>query len=180
MGNQVCLEIAIDCKKSRENLLYRLAYSFAAGDMLTLVITSDGRIQWSWGQKKFCKPYMPAEDTALLFAKRLNAWRRACPEYLVAGEMMPPQKDISVEALPLHTAVGIEEYPAILTVCYEDQNRKRGLFAINRTEENQLLRWNAPKGSTVRRSPDEAPVPMNGSDLEIPPLSAFLMEWEKI
>ena len=69
MGNQVGCEYSIDCRKSKEiNVLYRLAYSFVAGDLMTLVINNEGKIQWAWGQFDFSDEYMPEQEDIMLIS----------------------------------------------------------------------------------------------------------------
>lgn len=53
----------------------RLAYSFIAGDLLTLVIDENGDIVWNWGLKTF--DYLPDRERTLAFVKCATAFRRA-------------------------------------------------------------------------------------------------------
>jgi hypothetical protein len=50
LGNQVCVDWHMDVNKSPESFYERIAYSFVAGDMLTVVITENGEIDWNWGK----------------------------------------------------------------------------------------------------------------------------------
>ena len=53
MGNQVNVPQFFKSQYATENLLYRIAYSFIAGDMLTLVLDETGSAVWGWGEKDF-------------------------------------------------------------------------------------------------------------------------------
>ena len=50
MGNQVNVPQLFKSQYATENLLYRIAYSFTAGDMLTLVLGENGSVVW--GERK--------------------------------------------------------------------------------------------------------------------------------
>lgn len=85
MGNQSCLEF----RYAEDDFRYRTAYSFLAGDMLTIVIDEDGEIMHHWGaaRKGVAKP---EQAGAFEFIKNCNAWRRAAKEYLCYGDMQKP------------------------------------------------------------------------------------------
>lgn len=96
MGNQVCANAWIDRFKTPECLAERIAYSFTAGDMLTAVLTVDGKIDWSWG--KAPKDYLPNQENICTLIKNLNYWRITKPKYLHLGSMVKPL-DVTSELL---------------------------------------------------------------------------------
>ncbi|UCD30175.1 MAG: hypothetical protein JSV03_06825, partial [Planctomycetota bacterium] len=49
MGNQNNTCTVVDIDKSPLNLHQRIAYSFIAGDMFTIVLADSGKIHWDWG-----------------------------------------------------------------------------------------------------------------------------------
>ena len=51
MGNQVCSGSLINNTETPESLLFRIAYSFAAGDIPTLVLKDKAEVHWAWGTK---------------------------------------------------------------------------------------------------------------------------------
>lgn len=53
MGNQVNVPQFFKSQYATENLLYRIAYSFTAGDMLTLVLDETGSAVWGVGRERF-------------------------------------------------------------------------------------------------------------------------------
>ncbi len=84
MGNQVCGDLRGD----HETLTYRIAYSFAAGDCMTLVLSPDGRIQSYWGQRDLSD--LPDSDKVLTFIRNLtHFYREEAKPYLYAGRMIP-------------------------------------------------------------------------------------------
>ena len=89
MGNQVCSQFHTDPTKSPDCVLERLAYSFSAGDMLTLVINEDGGINWCWGQRPFNG--MPEQEPIKTLIRNLNPWRLGVgKQYLHSGTMVAP------------------------------------------------------------------------------------------
>ncbi len=87
MGNQVCA--AGTFEPDPESLAYRLAYSFAAGDLPTLVLTDDGRIMQAWGDRQF--DLLPDEEQTLTLVKNMTALRRGeAKKYLCGGRMLKP------------------------------------------------------------------------------------------
>lgn len=87
MGNQICMMLS----KEEYNYTYRLAYSFIAGDMLTVVMINDGEISYCWGNDCFKDHTDKKQAVALL--KNLNGWRsKAGKNYLHLGKMIKPMK----------------------------------------------------------------------------------------
>ena len=85
MGNQCCCPI----EYAEDDFRYRTAYSFLAGDMLTIVIDEDGEIMHHWGAARDVVSN-PDRDKSLAFIQECNSWRRAAKEYLCYGDMQKP------------------------------------------------------------------------------------------
>ena len=124
MGNQVCCPFL----PTPTSFLYRMAYAFAAGDMLTLVLQDDGSISQAWGTRN--EPPVDKED-ALALAKNLNGWRRGNGKpYLLYGEMVRPEAfDCETREFPCqdgHTFVA----DSILTAAYSYHGRT-AQFLVN-------------------------------------------------
>jgi len=93
-GNGVCLAGWIDRQKSPDFILYRMAYSFISGEILSLVMKNDGQMHWSW----VCDWADEAPDQAALnqLIKNLNGWRRQRgKDFLVFGKM---EKSFAVDS----------------------------------------------------------------------------------
>ncbi len=88
MGNQVCMDGVFDYKKNPENLLMRMAYSFCAGDIVTLILTDNGKTVWNWGLQNF--DYLPDNDKILEFARIANGFRKREGKFLHEGKMVKP------------------------------------------------------------------------------------------
>ncbi len=85
MGNQICMMLS----QEEFNYPYRLAYSFIAGDMLTVVWGEDGKISYAWGND--CFKYHTDKDAAFRMLKELNGWRqKAGKDHLHMGRMVKP------------------------------------------------------------------------------------------
>ena len=83
MGNQVGMNLS----KEEYNYPYRLAYSFLAGDFLTIVMTDEGEISYAWGGD--CFKYHTNKEVAYKMLKNLNEWRRkAAKDFLHMGKMV--------------------------------------------------------------------------------------------
>ena len=89
MGNQICAML----EKKENNFTYRLAYSFTAGDMLTVIMNGEADLLHAW-----CDYTAPVEkkvdkNTALRFINTLNGWRRkGGKNFLHYGKMIAPDK----------------------------------------------------------------------------------------
>ena len=84
-GNQCGLNYHLDLTGSPENLLYRIAYGFAAGNLLSLVLKEDGKLHWGWGLP-WSDPE-PEQESAFELIANLNKVRRENPEFLLYGRM---------------------------------------------------------------------------------------------
>ena len=82
MGNQVC------CILPASSYLYRVAYSFAAGDMPTMVLCPKGGILHNWGQRDLTDTV--DEESLLIFLKNLRAFYMANRELMCYGNMVKP------------------------------------------------------------------------------------------
>ena len=100
MGNQVNVPQLFNSQYATENLLYRIAYAFTAGDMLTLVLDENGSVVWGWGEKDFRNS--PDQKSVLHLVRILNHCRKRWKEFLHYGKMVHPMEV---------TGVGFTELP---------------------------------------------------------------------
>ena len=85
MGNQC----ACGLSNKEENLCYRMAYSFTAGDCITVVLMPDGNIFPNWGCHDFS--YIPDKDKALEFISNMTKlYNEYAKTYLIDGKMIKP------------------------------------------------------------------------------------------
>lgn len=127
MGNQIC--DPIDFEKYPYSLRLRLAYSYVAGDMLTVVMDQKGNITEHWGGEP--SPVADREATVALI-KCMQGYRRGyAKKYLYNGKMTNP----------LNTECGINEIaidcgyvykaPEIFTSCWISDDGKTGQIFVN-------------------------------------------------
>ena len=87
MGNQNELEKTTDFDAAPDNLLYRTAYSFLAGDILSITLGEGGRINWGWNAP-FCDDF-PESEHLTSFIKSANRWRKSfAKKYLFFGKLL--------------------------------------------------------------------------------------------
>lgn len=128
MGNQICAML----DKTENNFTYRMAYSFAAGDMLTLVTNGNGNLLYSW-----CDCVPPTEKnvdkvTAFRFIKELTAWRKKpAGKFLHYGKMIAPMDVVCAEEqIYLFSNGSYLKIPAALSGAYE-LDGERVQFLVN-------------------------------------------------
>jgi len=89
MGNQNGTGNTVNFAASPLNLLQRIAYSFVAGDMLSVVLADQGSIHWDW-----CTPWdveKPDQQSAIDLIRNLNSWRNGAGKpFLRYGKMHKP------------------------------------------------------------------------------------------
>jgi hypothetical protein len=139
MGNQVCADYFISPEEYPLSYYERLAYSFTAGDLLTLIINEDGKIERSWG-KKHEIGYMPNESDTLNFVASMNYFRRNYPEYLHTGRMIKSPKLAVREISMPRCNNGICRVPAVHSSSWKSENGIAHVFANwQDTDENITL-----------------------------------------
>lgn len=156
MGNQCGCDSTIDREKTPYSMLYRIAYSFTAGDMLTLVLRENGKVSWAWGASWEVDP--PEQEPIFELVKNLNGMRREYPEYFCYGKMLKPHTVSGTEKLPIYRFIGDTLFvPSVLSA-----------------------RWRAPSGEEaqvlVNWQKNEQTVCIDGAgSVTIPPLNAVLV-----
>lgn len=134
MGNQVCA--ADTFLPDPESYLYRLAYSCAAGDLPTIILTDDGRIMQAWGDRQF--DILPDRENVMKLIASVTALRRGeGKKYLHLGRMIAPEKvetecrifKLKAPALPLKA-------DKILTSRWQAEDGTKAQVLINWTAED--------------------------------------------
>lgn len=160
MGNQVCCPL----EESEDTYTYRLGYSFAAGDCMTIVITPDGRIMSSWGNHDFSK--LPDKEYVLSFVKNLTAfYKTKASEFLFNGRMTA-LPDIFCEKVSFGCrfpdgSVKQKELPAVICTAWEGPGNANVIIAVNPLNQ-------------------EATLFVRGEKHTIPPLDAKLIEFDRL
>ena len=141
MGNQV----ACPFDTKTDTIRRRLAYSFAAGDSMTLVITPDGDIMTHWGTRDFV--HLPNKEKTLRFIKNLMRVYKTCAKkYLYAGRMIEAPK---VECESITYARQDSErkiiLPAIASSAWEASDGTRALILVNPEDRDIICRVSGEK-----------------------------------
>lgn len=174
MGNQV--STAFDHEKSPENIYVRIAYSFMAGDMLTLVINQDGEIIWNWGTRLTT---IPNQEGIKEFVKNLNRWRKGYgKKYLHTGEMRRPYNvvcDKNVLLLNNGCELSLDK---VFTSAWHTNDGEFGQFLINynSTEVECVVELPTKDFWLYRGSSDRNLIHGGNSKVKISPFSAVLLE----
>ena len=150
MGNQVCCPFPSEV----DTIRYRLAYSFAAGDSMTVTLTPDGNLLSSWSTRDFIN--LPDKEKTYRFIKNLTAfYRDEAKPYLLNGKMIKAER-LTCESVTFDVWDGFKNtYPELHTAAYET-NGNRVQIIVNP--------WDEEKSFTIARA-----------EYTIPALSAMLI-----
>lgn len=131
MGNQVSALLPA------ASYLYRMAYSFAAGDMPTIVLNPKGFIQSNWGQRDFSD--IPVEEDVLTFLKNLRDFYMANLDIMCYGNMIKP-KTYETGTVTYRNDLYARSYETaeVLSTAYELDGRKMQIFVNYHTEDKTV------------------------------------------
>ena len=145
MGNQVACPFRSDV----DTLRYRLAYSFSAGDCMTLVLHPDGWLMDSWGTRDF--DHTPDKKQVFtMIANLTRFYREEAMPYLFDGRMIPtaPIDCAQTVTLPSQKSVdGDITVPALLSTAWEASDGKRAQILVNPTLTDIVCTVNGKKRS---------------------------------
>ena len=134
MGNQVCA--ASTFKPDPESLAYRLAYSFSAGDMLTLILTDDGRITQAWGDRQI--DLLPDEAQTITLLRNLSHFRKgSARKYLFGSRMLKPHalEKVPERAFSMQGARNSLIAPCVLSSRWQAKDGSIAQILVNWTKE---------------------------------------------
>ena len=144
MGNQVSCPLAY----STELCELRLAYSFLAGDLLTLVLNDEGEIMFHWGMRDFSKT--PDRDELIGFIASLQSWHRVYPDIFRDALMVKPLGfDCEETVLEKRWGESVCE-SKVLTTAWKHGD-KTVQFLVNWTHEPQTIHLENRPGMTLTR-----------------------------
>ncbi len=130
-GNQ-CSN-ALRCE---DTMCARIAYSFAAGDCMTLVLLPDGRLMTNWSNHDFDN--LPDKEKTLSFVARLTSfYKEKAADFLYDGKMIAPLPfDCPSVTYHLFYYENKEtSLPAIYSTAWEKNGRRVQIF-VNHTDED--------------------------------------------
>ena len=137
MGNQVCCGLT----HKEETLCYRMAYSFTAGDCLTLVLTPDGNVFPNWGCHDFS--FIPNREKTLTFiANMTKLYNEQAKPYLFDGKMIKTREYECNKTFVTKTAEGVKlEVPTVLATAWKKNGKKAQVF-VNHTDNDESVTFN--------------------------------------
>ena len=154
-GNQCATFWQIRYDECPENLLFRLAYSFNAGYLLSVTLKEQGNIHWSWGYE--WSNSAPEQESVITLVRNLNKIRKEFPQYLLYGRMEIPENKVECGTWALKLIWRDHILPSVLDSC-----------------------WSSSDGSKIRvltnYLPYEQKVTLNGTQYTVPELSAIVVK----
>lgn len=165
MGNQVTTVRNLDLNRNPHSMLFRLAYSFAAGDMAAVIMGDEGKASYGWGV-----PWdagYPDQENIVTLIKNVNFWRRERKEFLQWGKMIKEKPLEGVGKFYLyHPCSKAFEYPSLLTTRWLSPEGAQAQLVINFLPQEQTFRVDTdivytlehPEGVTVTGEIKVAPL----------------------
>lgn len=183
MGNQNGVSAAIDVKKSPLNFLQRLAYSFCAGDMLTVILRGNGDMIWDWGT--LWEAEIPDQVYIKQLVRNLNSWRNeAGKDFLVKGRMLKPLPFEGASNLPMITKPEGRNinFPSVFTSNWQFGKEAKAQFFVNYLPNEQEIiinTKNLKKVKVIKSASDKQGkiVTEEKLKLKIGPLSAIMITY---
>ena len=177
LGNQVCVDWVMDVEKAPESFYERMAHSFIAGDMLTVVITENGEIDWNWGKKDKNK-LPPNQEYAERFIRNLNAWRTGKgKKYLHTGRMVKPFLTQSSEFVIPRRKGGASVVPSIHTSAWVSNDGGFAQFLVNYfPEERECTVTLEGEGYALIDMEAHIMLEKGVNRIVVPPFSAVMIE----
>ena len=170
MGNQVFASQCIDCEKSPENLLWRIAYAFNAGDLLSVTLRDKGIIDW--GAAADWKSDPPEQSSVLTLIRNLNHMRREYPQFLRYGRMLKPILTLSGEKTELHLEKRIDKLDSFTHACWEASDGSLAQIVTNFLSKVQIVKCTLPTGCKYLVNGKKQ---TSSFEIEIPALSAVVL-----
>jgi len=163
MGNQCGLTTQLFLRESPENQLWRTAYAFNCGNLLSLTLKDGGEPQWGWSV-----PWEypgPEREPIVTLLRNLNTVRRAYPEFLQYGRMLRDEVSIACGKIVLKTTSGDRELPSVTYSTWRAADGRKALIVTNFLPHAQTvqLTYGVGNGSTAAAGTET---------LDLPPLSA--------
>ena len=141
MGNQVSCPFLPDS----DTLPYRIAYSFAAGDCMTLVFSPNGELMPNWGRPRHKTP--PSKEKVLTLVANLSRfYREKAKPFLFDGRMIACR---GVECKNIifgkRDTERVTELPEILVSAWESANGRRARILVNPHDKEVSCRVDGKK-----------------------------------
>jgi len=178
-GNQVATPVELKMSTSPHHVQFMTAYSFCAGDLLTIILRDQGEINWGW-----CCPWdtpKPEQQPIIDLIANLTAWRKGqAKTWLHYGKM---QKALPLSGLGTYNFEarnGREiSYPTMLTTRWQYKGEEIQLI-VNYLPEDQECQIELEAGENVLLYSEPGivskPVSIDGNTkIHVPGLSAVMV-----
>ncbi len=113
----------------RTDPLFRWAYSFHCGDMLSAVLGPDGKLVTAWAVP--WSEELPDQEKLVGLICSLNAWRHRYPEFLLRGRMIRPPFTVETGLATVPDDPSGHEYDEVLWSYWQDAAGRQKGFATN-------------------------------------------------
>ena len=180
MGNKVCVGYLIEM--TAFNFLQRLAYSFCAGDIMTIIIRDDGEMVWEWGGSW---NEGPDRNQTVQLINHLNGWRQGIgKDYLIYGRMIKPLPVEGLRNVPIKTTTkGLEiPFESVLSCNWLLPDGSKAQLLVNYLPEEQVVTVDASGCKDIRlhlvsNSSDGTVLDADKIKVAIEPLSAVMVSY---
>ncbi len=169
MGNQTDASRLIKCHECPENLLWRIAYAFNAGDLLSVTLRDRGIIDWGAAADWNSPP--PDQETTVTLIRNLNHVRKRYPEFLLKGIMIKPFINVEGSKYVLRLADRDEVIDSFTQSAWESLDGRRAQFITNFLPKTQKLSCRLPQGMCVYIDHEAKE---DDFELNIPPLTSII------
>ena len=174
MGNQNTIDRILDLPANPDNLLLRTAYSFAAGDMLSVALGRDGIVSWGW-DVPWDTPD-PDQDSICALIGNLNPWRRGfAKKYLHTGRMVKAEHvgnigTYQIDCLDTRTL----EFDDVFVTAFEAQDGEKAMVLTNYLGAEKTVTFEGER--TVYLSASDENKTVCAKQITIPPHAAVLVK----
>ncbi|MDD5698549.1 MAG: DUF6259 domain-containing protein [Victivallaceae bacterium] len=130
-GNQCGLDWQLDFINSPDNLRWRTAYSFCAGDLLSIVLGRNGALHWGWNIPWDETVPEAEQQNAATLIFNLNAMRKRYPEFLRYGRMLRPGFKVSSPQMAMPFKSDTIEVDIVLSSFWRSRDEREVLILAN-------------------------------------------------
>ena len=149
-GNQCATSWQIRYDECPENLLFRIAWSFNAGYLLSLTLKEHGNIHWGWGYE--WSKDAPNQEQVITLVRNLNEIRREYPQYLLRGRMEIPEEPVECGNWILKLLWRDQILPSVLDSCWSAADGSKIRVLTNYLPYSQQVCIGSRKYSVPARS----------------------------
>ena len=136
-GNQCGISWIVKIGECPENILYREAYAFNAGDLLAVTLKENGRIHWCWCAE-WDEPEPDQTEIAIL-VRNLNTVRKQYPEFLLHGRMIEPLQPVRAGTWTMKLTDRELPLPSVLHNSWQAPDGRRCQIVTNYLPHEQTV-----------------------------------------